>query len=205
MIEFKTREERDATENHLFWMYHVTSEIELHINSVLLLDQLIRENSLHGDLTMHMTFYHNELALLRTASILKNKPGDDEKHSLRGLENFLNGQKVKVSPKLSETFGKIELFYEKHQPDIDKLIEKRNAEAHEFKQVKEIGISINSSISLDRQLEIVVEAREIVRELFFNLFSQDMPTALKYPSDLYGKIYKHSIDIIASAVESNNN
>ncbi|MDH5827322.1 hypothetical protein [Sphingobacterium faecium] len=203
MIEFKTRDQRDAVEDHLFWMYRVTYEIEMHINTVLYLDSLICERDLRGDLTTDMIFYHNELALIRTAFILKNKPNVDEKHSLFGLQNFLNGKQVKTSNKSIKIIcGKISTFYGKHQMDIDKLIKKRDAEAHELKVDKQIELSNSNQINFNKILEIIQEARAIINELYILLFKRDLSPELKYPIDLYNKIYNHSIEIIASELQS---
>lgn len=45
MIEFKNSDLRYEVEDHLFWMYRVSFEIEMHINAVLSLNKLIQENS----------------------------------------------------------------------------------------------------------------------------------------------------------------
>ena len=176
----------------------------MHINAVLNLDRLISENGLRGDLSTDMIFYHNELALIRTAYILKNNPKDDEKHSLNCLKNYLEGNQVKTSNALIKTIlDKISLFYKKYQGDIDKLINRRDAEAHEFKTKEQIKISNENPISFNKQMEVIQEVRKIINDLYVVLFRRDMSPDLKYPIDLYGKIYDHSIEIIASNLDRN--
>jgi hypothetical protein len=202
MTFFKTSDQRHEVENHLFWMYRVTYEIEMHINAVLYLDRLISENGLRGDLSTDMIFYHNELALIRTAYILKNNPKDDEKHSINCLKNYLEGNQVKTSNVLiKKILDKISLFYKKYQGDIDKLINKRDAEAHEFKTKEQIKISNENQISFNKQMEVIHEVRKIISDLYVVLFKRNISPDLKYPIDLYGKIYNHSIDIIASNLD----
>src|SRR5690606_1734071 len=205
MIEFKNSDLRYEVEDHLFWMYRVSFEIEMHINAVLSLNKLIQENKLNSDLTTDMIFYHNELSLIRTAFILKNKTKDDEKQSLLGLQNFLNSKQVKTNHNsIKIIFEKISSFYHTYQADIDMLINKRDAEAHEFKLKKQLKTSNDNPISLNKQLDIVKEVSVIISELYILLFKRDLPPNLNYPIDLYGKIYKHSIEIIASEVQIQN-
>ncbi|WFB65001.1 hypothetical protein PZ892_07245 [Sphingobacterium sp. WM] len=202
MIEFKNRDLKFEVEDHLFWMYRVTYEIEMHINAVISLERLISANLLFSDISSDLIFYHNELALIRTAFILKNKTRGDEKHSLLGLQNFLDGKQVKTNHNsIKSIFEKISSFYHTYQADIDMLIKKRDAEAHEFKVGKQIKISNDNPISLIKQLNIVKEVRAIITELYMLLFQRDLPLNLHYPIDLYSKIYKHSIGIIASEVQ----
>jgi len=174
MTFFKTSDQRYEVENHLFWMYRVTYEIEMHINAVLNLDRLISENGLRGDLSTDMIFYHNELALIRTAYAL-----------------------------IKTILDKISLFYKKYQGDIDKLINRRDAEAHEFKTKEQIKISNENPISFNKQMEVIQEVRKIINDLYVVLFRRDMSPDLKYPIDMYGKIYDHSIEIIASNLDRN--
>src|SRR5690606_649691 len=199
MTVFKNTDELYEVEDHLFWIYRTTYEIEMHINTVLSLNSLVSDENLISDLTTDMIFYHNELALIRTAHILKNKPRDDEKHSLNSLKNYLDGRRVNKSKKsMKLIYDKISALYEKHQIDITRLINKRDAGAHEFKINEQIKISQNNKISFNRQINLIQEAREIINELYHLLFERELPSELKYPIDLYEKIYKHSIEIIAS-------
>ncbi|MFZ4861164.1 hypothetical protein ACL9RF_03180 [Sphingobacterium sp. Mn56C] len=205
MTLFSTSDQGYEVEDHLFWMYRVTYEIEMHISTVISLDRLVSENSLISDLSTDMIFYHNELALTRTAYILKNQTKKDEKHSLKCLKNYLDGKQVKINNKpIKLIFDEIITFYQKHQEDIDKLINKRDAEAHEFKTKNQIEISIYNRISFDKQLDIIQEARNIISKLYVVLFNREFPSDLKYPINLYNKIYKNSIKIIASHVQPQN-
>lgn len=202
MIEFKTSEQRYKIENHVFWMYRVTYEIEMHINAVLSLNSLVSRSDLFSDLTTDMIFYHNQLALIHTAFILKNKTDQDEKHSLFCLKNFLDGKQMKTSDKaVKAIFDKISDFYEKYQDEIDKLIKKRDAEAHELKVDRQVKCSAVNQVSFNKQLAIVKEVREITKELHVVIFERDLPSGLEYPINLYGSIYDHSLKIIESAVK----
>lgn len=198
---FNTNDQRYEVECQLYWMYRTTYEIEMHINAVISLNKLFSENSLNSDLCEKMIFYHNEMALIRAAYILKNKTGKDEKHSLKCLKNYLEGMKLKTKcHSIKDIFDQINLFYITHQVDIDDLIKKRDAEAHEFKQDIQLEISINNSVSLNIQLDIILEARNIISRLYVLLFNRAFPSDLEYPIDLYSKIYINSIEIIASNV-----
>lgn len=60
-------------EDYLFWMLKVTYEIEMHLNAVFSLDRIIFNLVLCSDQSTDMIFYHNQLALIRSAYLLKRK------------------------------------------------------------------------------------------------------------------------------------
>lgn len=201
IMEFKTNDLRDEVEDQLFFMYRSCGEIEMHINAVLGLNELVSNNQLIGDLTSDMIFYHNELALIRTAFILKSKPQKDEVNSLFSMEKFLAAKQLRLNDVI---FEKITTFYNKYQKDIDKLIKRRDGDAHKFKVKKQIKLSRDNEISLDKHLMIIIEAKEIIEELYILLFKKKLSKDLTYPKDLYYKIYSQSIEIIKSEVHSMN-
>lgn len=201
MIKFENIDQKYALEDQLFWMYKVTYEIEMHVNAILSLDKIISDMGLRSDQTLDMIFYHNELALLRTAFILKKKPKRDEKHSLFSLKDYLDGQKINTSIKpLKKIFERITAFYLLYQNDIDKLISKRDAKAHEFKIDR--LIKENNDISFNKQLEITIIAREFIAELYFALYGADFPVELQYATDIYEKIYNASSHLIAPKIDN---
>jgi hypothetical protein len=199
----KTQNHKEAVEEQLLWMYRITEEIEMHVKAMLSIQRLILEMELYCDQTNAMIFYHDELAIIRTAFILREKQGSDEKHSLYRLREFLNGQNVKTSNKpINIELEKISEFYRKHEVDINMLIRRRDAESHEFKLRKQVQESNSNGVSFNRQLKIVKEARELISKLYFVLFGKDVPPESQFYIDIYEKIYNHSSEIITSEIQS---
>lgn len=192
MIPFEIK---DDLEDYLFWMFKVTYEIEMHLNAVFSLDRIISNLGLYSDQSMDMIFYHNKLALIQSAYLLKSKPKKDEKHSLFTLRNFLCSLGVKTNTKsLNQILHDIDVFYTNYEIDICKIINKRDAEAHEFKLSHQMKISNENYISINRQQEIIQIARDLITQVHYFLFKRDFPQELRYDVNIYDKIYQKGIN-----------
>lgn len=185
-------ENKDVIEDFLFWMFKVTYEIEMHINAVISLDRLFSKLQKFSQQSADMIFYHNQLALIQSAYLLKSKPKRDEKHSIFTLRGFLYGQGVKVNvDPLKKVLNNIDLFYKENVIDISKIINKRDGEAHQFRLSHQIKINKENYVSLNRQVELIHIARGLLANIHYILFERDFPNELKYDVNIYDQIYKN--------------
>ncbi|WP_145330634.1 hypothetical protein [Sphingobacterium siyangense] len=187
-------ENKGLIEDYLFWMFKVTYEIEMHINAIVALDRVFSKLQRFSQQSADMIFYHNQLALIQSAYLLKSKPKRDEKHSIFTLRGFLYGQGVKINvDPLKKVMNDIDLFYTKNEIDISKIIRKRDGEAHQFKLSHQMKINNENYVSLNRNVELIYIAREILTDIHYILFERDFPNELKYDVNIYDKIYKNGL------------
>src|SRR5690606_15679633 len=115
MHKFKNTDIRYRVEDQLDWMLLTSYEIEMHLNAVLFLANLFFE---HGPLGNNYTLLwtsHDDLAIIKTSSLLKEKRDKDEKTSLNSLTEFLSGNYVKINDlHVKSLLNEINSFYAKY-------------------------------------------------------------------------------------------
>jgi len=171
-----------------------TYEVEMNLNALLYLETIIAEFDLISDQTNVMQFYHYELALLRCAYLLKDKPKSDERHSLINFKDLLSGLCVKINKDpLKSILDKIDLFREEYKTDIYKIISWRDVEAHGSKAYHEVLNSKNNSITIQEIIKIIYIIRTIVNELYTVIFGEPLSENIKYDVNIYHKVYLNGI------------
>lgn len=202
MHHFKTSDKRYDVEDQLDWMLLTTYEIEMHLNAIFfLIDVFDKRGPLGNNYTLLWTS-HDDLAMIKTSSLFKpRKPrANDDKHSLRDLQNFLDGKcvcsrKGDMAAKMTEIDG----FCQKYHLQLDRFINRRDTAAHAFKVKKMLKTTNNNSVDFVTHQKIIREARELIQGVREILLGKRFENE-SIDVELFNKIYISSIDEIAKRV-----